>query len=131
MKGSFQGLLQAKVGQASVGTAVARCSHYCSSAASEKKEKKVRVEEVVEGGRAGVGERREVATAPTTWPLCHGCTPVPLPHTYTGTLARPGRTGSARRHHSLAAPVTCGRAKQRVGSWAPGWQPGVRARMGG
>lgn len=54
MKGSLQGPLQAKVGQASVGTAVARRSHYCSSAASEekkKKGKKVSVEEVEgEGG---------------------------------------------------------------------------------
>lgn len=77
MKGSFQGLLQAKVGQASVGTAVDRLSHYCSSADSENKKEKKKVR-VKKGGGVG-GEEGRVATAPTTRPLCHCCTPAPAP----------------------------------------------------
>lgn len=108
---SLQGPLQAKVGQASVGTAVAH-SHYCSSTGFEKK-------------------KNRGLLLPTTWPLCHACTLcTPATHTQDGLVAPGGTT------RWVLAPVTCGRAKQR-GALPPKWEPGsgveagVRARMGG
>lgn len=82
-----EGPLRGKVGQASVGTAVAQ-SHYCFSAASEEK-----------------GRSRHMATLP----LCHACPPSPATHTQGGLVVPGGTTRSLHSCHVWQG----GRAKRR------------------
>lgn len=100
-----EGPLQGKVGQASVGTAVAH-SHYCSSTALEEK-----------------GRSRHMATVPRL-PL------VPC-NTHPG---RPGSARRHHSQFALLSRVAGQSSKTerccRLGT-GHGWKPGVRGRMGG